>query len=76
MDAPPPLTDGSYDAFILDAVDVDGGIHVDVTVVAGEHKGEVVAFVGPTTLGDSLDLMGMPATLTVIDGLPSLVVDA
>ena len=66
-----PLPDGRYDAFVIDADD-DG---LELTLVSGEHKGEVLAVSSSSSLGDPVDLMGMPATLVVTDGVPSVTID-
>jgi hypothetical protein len=68
------LEDGTYDALVFDADDhPDGGVAVELTVLAGEHKGEVVSIVSRDWDGDALDLLGIPATLTVADGEPRVV---
>ncbi len=78
-EAPP---DGDYDAFVLDVVDEpgdDGSSSVqrlDLTIVAGELKGQVVSVTSPSPLGDFADLVGMPATLSVRDGEPSVTIDS
>jgi hypothetical protein len=69
-----PLVDGTYDALVVDAsTGDDGSIGVEVTIVTGPAKGEVVSLrtadLGAT---DPLDLLGLPATLMVRDGAPSL----
>lgn len=68
------LDDGTYDALVFDADDADdGGIDVELTILAGEHKGSVVSVHVDGWSGDALDLLGIPATLTVADGTPSVV---
>ena len=69
-----PLADGTYDALVVDAsTRDDGSIGVEITIVAGHSKGEVVSL-RTVDLADTdpLDLLGVPATLTVRDGAPSL----
>jgi hypothetical protein len=67
------LEDGTYDALVFDAEDhPEGGISVELTILAGAHKGEVVSLVSHDWDGDSLDLLGIPATLTVTDGRPQV----
>ena len=71
--APGALTDGSYDALVVDAVDHDdGSVAVDLTIIAGAAKGEVVTLRATGLEGDPLDLLGVPATITVTDGRPSV----
>ena len=65
------LEDGTYDALVFDADEhPDGGIAVELTILAGPHKGEVASIVSHDWAGDALDLLGIPATLTVTDGQP------
>jgi hypothetical protein len=67
------LADGSYDALVVDAEDRgDGTIGIELTIVTGEAKGEVVALVTRNLTGDPLDLLGVPATVTVRDGSPAV----
>lgn len=67
------LEDGTYDALVFDAADhPDGGIEVELTILSGPHKGEVVALVSHDWSGDALDLLGIPATLTVAGGRPAV----
>ena len=74
------IDDGSYDAFVIDATDEGEGaervVHLELTVLAGEHKGEVVTVAARGLHGEALDLLGMPATLTVADGVPTVRIDA
>jgi len=70
------LDDGTYDAFVVDAEDAPGGgTTLELTITAGEHKGMVTALTSAVTLGDPIDLLGMPATLTVAMGVPSVRID-
>lgn len=67
------LEDGDYDAIVFDAdVDVGGGLAVELTIIGGDHKGEVVSLRTEDCSGDALDLLGVPATITVADGAPSV----
>lgn len=69
------LPDGGYDAFIVD-VSVDADVAtLDLTILAGEHKGEVVTVNAQGLARDEADLLGMPATLVVEDGVPRVTVD-
>lgn len=72
-DLAPP--DGDYDAFVIDVVEDGTEQRLDLTIVAGELKGQVVSVASEVSLGDFVDLVGMPATLTVRDGLPSVSID-
>jgi hypothetical protein len=67
------LDDGTYDALVVDAEAREGGgVGIELTVVSGPAKGEVVSVVARGLPGNPLDLLGVPATLTVADGAPSL----
>lgn len=67
------LPDGIYDALVVDtATHDDGSVAVDLTIVAGEAKGEVVTLRAENLSGDPLDLLGVPATITVTEGSPSV----
>lgn len=65
------LDDGTYDALVFDADEVDGGgVEVEMTILAGEHKGAVISVISPEWEGEALDLLGIPATIVVTDGRP------
>ena len=67
------LPDGIYDALVVyTATHDDGSVAVDLTIVAGEAKGEVVTLRAENLSGDPLDLLGVPATITVTEGSPSV----
>ena len=69
------LADGTYDVLVVDAEDRPGGrVACDVTVLAGDHKGDVVTIVTDLAV-DPIDLLAMPATLVVTDGEPGLALD-
>lgn len=79
LDEPTPLPDGSYDVFVVSADDLPtaGGrsTALELTIVSGEHRGGTMALTAPTWLGEPVDLIGMPATLTVMSGSPSVRID-
>jgi hypothetical protein len=66
------LADGAYDALVVDAEDRGGAVAVELTIVAGPARGEVVTLVSTGWSGDPIDLLGVPATLTVREGEPSV----
>jgi hypothetical protein len=72
-----PLGDGEYSVFIID-VDDGAPEHrgIEITITAGDHKGEVLTVVATHLEGNMVDLVGMPATLTVTGGSPHLRLDA
>ena len=72
MDAlPGQLPDGEYSIFVVDADEAeDGTVRLEITITAGEHKGEVVAVRASHLTGDALLMMGLPGSLHVVDGIP------
>ncbi len=66
------LDDGTYDAIVIDVDEPDDErqITVEVTILAGEHKGAVISLQTTALTGDPLDLLAVPATITVVDGEP------
>lgn len=68
---PSPLPDGTYDAIVVDADDVgDDVISLELTVLAGPEKGRVLELRGPSADHHAVDLLGVPATVSVVDGIP------
>lgn len=75
-----PLPDGEYPAIVIDVedgIDDDGSplTHLELTVLTGDHKGAVVAVAGRGMTGSFVDLIGMPATIRVTDGVPAVTID-
>lgn len=71
------LPDGTFDVFVVDATrdDATGATSIELTVVAGEHKGELVTLKMAGGQRDPIELIGLPGTLTVAEGRPSLRID-
>jgi hypothetical protein len=72
------LEDGTYDVLVVDAEPLDdppGAIRVELTILAGAAKGEVVAITATGLGRDPLDLLAEPGTMTVTDGQPRFVLD-
>jgi hypothetical protein len=69
------LADGSYDAFIFDASADGDAMVLELTIIAGEHKGEVVAVRATGLASDEIELLGTPATIVVEAGAPRVIVD-
>jgi hypothetical protein len=68
------LPDGTYDVLVVDATEHDdGSVAVELTIVAGPSKGEIVTLRASGLDGDPLDLLGVPATVTVAGGVPAVV---
>lgn len=71
------LDDGTYDVIVVDAAShPDGSRTVELTLLAGAHKGEIVSLRTTDLAGDDLDLLGMPGTLEVTGGTPRFRIDA
>ena len=64
-----------YDAIVVDAVADGPALRLDLTILAGAHKGDVVSMRAEGLGVDDVGCLGMPATLTVADGAPSVVLD-
>jgi hypothetical protein len=69
------LPDGSYDAFVVDVEEDGDDQRLQLTIVVGEHKGLLVTVATRSPLGSFVDLIGMPATITVTGGEPSVTID-
>lgn len=77
-----PLPDGTYDVFIIDTEYVPGrgnpatgALQLDLTVIGGEFKGEVLTLSSAELAGEAIDLIGTPATMTITGGQPHLTFD-
>lgn len=66
------IEDGHYEALVVDVDGDDSGARIELTIVAGPHKGEVVAVRAAGLRRDPVDLLGLPATLTVAGGRPHI----
>ena len=72
------LSDGSYDVFIVDAredEEISRAMHLELAITRGARKGDVISMRASNMQRDAIALIGMPATLRVVDGNPHLVVD-
>lgn len=73
------LPDGRYDAFIVDVSELhsEGADRwsLDLTIVSGDQKGNVVSVSAQGLQASEMELIGMPATLVVDNGVPSVSVD-
>ena len=58
-----PLPDGRYDVLVVDATADDDALAIEITILAGAHKGEVVGVRATGVKLDELDLLGLPAAL-------------
>jgi hypothetical protein len=71
------VEDGTYDALVVDAASgvADDGtavMHLELTILGGPHKGELVAVSATGLRGTEIDLLGIPATLVVAGGTPTV----
>jgi hypothetical protein len=70
------LPDGRYDVLVVDAVSAGpGSLRLEVTILDGDQKGEVVGVRAEGLAVGELDALGLPGTLLVADGEPSLVLE-
>ena len=71
-----PLQDGVYDVMVVNVdTDDEQTVHIDVVITAGSHRGEVVSLQASAMQRDPLDLMGLPASLRVHEGVPDLEIE-
>jgi hypothetical protein len=71
------LPDGSYEAIVVDA-DGDGDpdlMVLSITIISGEHKGQVVDVQAVQLQYDAIDLLAMPCVLVVQGGEPKVIFD-
>jgi hypothetical protein len=70
------LADGRYDVIVVDATtDGPDALRLELTVLDGEHKGEVLSLRSEGLAVDELEALGMPGTLTVDGGEPALALE-
>ncbi|MEY2475633.1 MAG: hypothetical protein QOG87_948 [Actinomycetota bacterium] len=72
------LSDGSYDVFIVDAQEdeeISRAMHIELAITSGARKGDVITMRAANMQRDAIALIGMPATLRVVDGEPRLTID-
>lgn len=64
------------DVVVVDAERTDDGseveVVIEVAIATGDRKGELLAIRAPGLDLDPLDLLGLVATITVVDGEPRL----
>ncbi|MBK9179116.1 MAG: hypothetical protein IPM45_05985 [Acidimicrobiales bacterium] len=70
------IEDGIYEALVVEAeeqTDEHGRtMALELTILSGPRRGDVVRVVTTDQELDELELLAMPATLTVVDGRPSV----
>ncbi|HEX4821338.1 MAG TPA: hypothetical protein VFV00_14135 [Acidimicrobiales bacterium] len=70
MTEPLQLANGRYDVLVVDASRDESGLVIELTILSGAHKGEVVAIRAAGLDVDELDLLGLPGSLDVENGVP------
>jgi hypothetical protein len=69
------LPDGRYDAFVVWAEARDNDhVAFDLTITTGNNRGDVITVIGPAR-GDPINLVGLPCTLVVETGAPTIEFD-
>jgi hypothetical protein len=68
------LDDGTYEVFVLEVFPAPprAGLQIELALVSGSRKGEVVRVRAEGLRRDPVDLLGLPGTLTVTNGEPDL----
>ena len=69
------LPDGRYDVLVVDATAGDDDLAIEITIVSGAHKGEVIGLRATGLDEDDVGLLGLPGTLHVENGVPRFVVE-
>jgi hypothetical protein len=69
------LEDGQYDALVVDAIADGETMALELTILGGAHKGEVVSVRATGLALDDIDVLGMPGTLVVENGVPAFTVE-
>jgi hypothetical protein len=69
--------DGTYDVMVLEALPGprSDDVRLELALTSGPRKGEVVRLQAEHLDRDPLSLLGLPGTLTVAGGVPSLTFD-
>jgi len=69
------LEDGLYDALVVDASANGAAMALDLTILGGAHKGDVVSVRAAGLDLDDVDILGMPGRLVVENGVPTFTVE-
>jgi hypothetical protein len=70
MTEPLQLEDGRYDVLVVDATRDGDEFVIELTILSGDHKGAVVGVRAAGLDTDELELLGLPGTLDVENGVP------
>ena len=71
MTEPLQLADGRYDVLVVDATRDGDQFVIELTILSGDHKGAVVGVRAAGLDTDELELLGLPGTLDVENGVPA-----
>jgi len=69
------IPDGDYDVLVVDfdaPQDDTQSARLDLVIVAGTRKGETVSVRASRLKRDATEVLGLPATLSVVNGVPHL----
>jgi len=69
------LPDGRYDVLVVDATADAHEFVIELTILSGDHKGAVVGVRAAGLDTDELELLGLPGTLDVENGVPRVCVE-
>ncbi|MEO6989644.1 MAG: hypothetical protein ABI239_13475 [Aquihabitans sp.] len=71
------LEDGTYDAIVVDANDGPSNdvVSLELAVTSGPHRGQVITINASGLNRDPIELLAVPATITVLDGKPVVQLD-
>ena len=72
-----PLNDGTYSVVVVDVAEqpCNDIVQLELVITSGASKGEVFAVNATRLRRDAIDLLGLPGTLTVDDGVPRVIID-
>jgi hypothetical protein len=70
------LTDGTYDAIVVDADQAGpGAVSLELVLLDGDNKGKVVRVVASRLGREPAAALGLPATIRVLSGNPSVTLE-
>ncbi len=69
------LGDGTYDAFVVEVEAIGDDVRLELAVTAGPFKGQVVAVRAAGLDREPAELLGLPATVVVTGGHPTVRVE-
>ena len=72
-----PLNDGTYSVVVVDVAEQPCSdiVQLELVISSGASKGEVIVVNATRLHRDAIDLLGMPGTLNVDDGVPRVIID-